>query len=435
MTLAKVFHLQPGITREISQERLMSLNIDQIFDLTKKPMNIFKEWGLLTRDQLCVFQRVFTSHTQVQDPDKESNRLLYSYVRNCCTHSLKEGVKKDWEKHFSAAERGGVTYLYAVLCHVYGGNRAVTESLRNEVQVQFKSHGLGLFTGENAIDANNHFRDNVLNHLYARRALLPEMLNDILHGMILCSNPQLKAFFVKIQNDKQFEDIANGTGDYVMNSSIAVSQEEIYQTALTYFAHAESVYSGLAKNGEWTSASGKSLMMKAAAVGGEGRLIGIVCFNCGGPHRLSDCPEPKDRARIADAQAKYRIEQAAKRRGGGDPRSTPKSGIPERDVTGETSDGKKDWRARKSRVQFRCCHKDCGGSQGKWGNHTTLFHEAAVRRGDDFSMLIAKPNSLHTAGQREPNPEKRERGPVGQRESRMMSYHAVKNMEHGLRSQ
>jgi hypothetical protein len=37
ITLAKVFHLQPGITREISQERLMSLNIDQIFDLTKEP--------------------------------------------------------------------------------------------------------------------------------------------------------------------------------------------------------------------------------------------------------------------------------------------------------------------------------------------------------------------------------------------------------------
>jgi len=267
-------------------------------------MNILKEWGLLTRDQLCIFQRVVASHTQVLDPDKESNRLLYSYVRNSCTHSLKEGVKKDWEKHFSTAERGGVTYLYAVLCHVYGGNRAVTESLRNEVQVYFKRHGLGMFTGENAIDAIDHFKDNILNHLYAQRALLLEMLNDILHGMILCSNPQLKAFFVKIQNDKQFQDIADGTGDYVLNSSIALSQEEIYQTALTYFAHAEAVYRGLAWNGEWTTAAGQSLTMKAAAVDGKGRLIGIICWNCGEPHHVKDCPKPKDYARIADAMEK-----------------------------------------------------------------------------------------------------------------------------------
>lgn len=311
--------------------------------------------------------------------------------------TLQDSVKKSWEKAFSEpSARGGATYLYTVLCQIYGGARAVTESLKNEITL-FSKLGLSMFHGENASLANIHYPENVIRHLYDREALTPEMENEIITGFILCPNPMIKRFFTAKEEAKLQADIDAKVGDYVLSRTR--TQDELYEALKSLFASGEEIYKTLIQTRQWVSASGKSLVMKAAAIGSENRLVGIICFNCGGNHPLFKCPEPKDQSKIDAAKKKYFAEKEKKS-------EARKSGIPERGVSGTTS-GKKDWRVNpndSAKVQFKCCHKDCSpNGKGRWGNHSTKCHTAAKEKGGSFSMLDERPQHAGSKKQKEIN--------------------------------
>lgn len=388
--------LKPGISADMSDEELMNTNIDDLF--CDEWVCLFNEWGKLKgTESLKLWQRVLTLHPQVLPEDKDSNRLTFQLVRNSCTMALQDSVKKSWEKAFSEpSARGGATYLYTVLCHIYGGARAVTESLKNEITL-FSKLGLSMFQGENASLANIHFTENVIRHLYDREALTPEMENEVITGFTLCPNPLMKRLFTAKEEAKLQADIEAKVGDYVLSRTR--TQDELYDALKSLFASGEEIYKTLIQNRQWVSASGKSLVMKAAAIGSENRLVGIICFNCGGNHPLFKCPEPKDQSKIDAAKKKYLEEKAKKS-------EARKSGIPERGVSGTTS-GKKDWRVNpndSAKVQFKCCHKDCSSNgKGRWGNHSTKYHTAAKEKGGSFSMLDERPQHAGSKKQKEIN--------------------------------
>eukprot|EP00986_Skeletonema_menzelii_P014688 scaffold10008_cov148-Skeletonema_menzelii.AAC.1 len=384
---------------DLTPTELHALHPLDIFELDDSGsfelMNVFEQWAGMSLSQIKLYQRLFTSgNPAVTAEDMDSNQILFHAVNNSLSADLQTTANKLYELHFSEEnhERGGIAYLYTVLCKVLLGSSANVEALHTEY-IKFINTGPTYKSfGENITALVEYVKTVLINPLIAmngfRTKTYCDPLKDVYSSLAKSSVPVFAEKYKRLWAD-HINESTSGISALNFHVRATSSSAEIGSKIITILDEAADYYELLTKTGDYKTKNGKALTFSLSGKIDEEAFLraGCTCHNCGGKHHLANCPEEIDEDRVA--RAKKAHADAKKKKKSGDDK------IPTRDASGETKDGSgggsgkkpRSWRLdpkNKSTVQFKCL--TCGDDNGRWGNHTTDMHEKATSFGPTFNM-------------------------------------------------
>ena len=106
-------------------------------------VNLFEDWTHLTIHQVNQWQ----SDVNLQGGDENcgSSAWLLAFLHNPCTQGLKDGIKDSFER-LEPFERGGATYLYLIMAHMFQMTTDVVTALKSVVTM-FSNDGIAKIKG------------------------------------------------------------------------------------------------------------------------------------------------------------------------------------------------------------------------------------------------------------------------------------------------
>lgn len=384
---------------DLTPTELHALHPLDIFELDDsgsfKLMNVFDHWASMSLSQIKLYQRLFTAgNPAVTAEDIDSNQILFIAVNSSLSADLQTTANKLYELNFSEEnhERGGIAFLYTVLCKVLLGSSANVDALYTEYQKFIQTGPTFKSFGENITALVEYVKTVLINPLIAmngfRTKTYCDPLKDVYSSLAKSSVPVFAEKYKRLWAN-HIDESTSGISALNFHVREMSSSAEIGAKIITILDEAAEYYELLSKTGDYKTKNGKALTFSLSGKIDEEAFLraGCTCHNCGGKHHLVNCPEEIDEDRVA--RAKKAHAEAKKKKKSGDDR------IPTRDASGETRDGSgggsgkkpRTWRIHpknKSEVQFKCL--TCGDDNGRWGNHTTDMHEKATSFGPTFNM-------------------------------------------------
>jgi hypothetical protein len=107
-------------------------------------INLFDDWTHLTIHQVKEWQSDF--NCQGGDENRRSSAWLLAFLRNSCTQELKDGIKDSYES-LEPFEKGGATYLYLIMTHMFQMTTDVVTALKSVI-TRFSRDGIAKIKGE-----------------------------------------------------------------------------------------------------------------------------------------------------------------------------------------------------------------------------------------------------------------------------------------------
>ena len=111
----------------------------------EETINLFEDWTHLTIREVKEWQADI--NRQGGDENRRSSAWLLAYLRNSCTQELRDGIKDAFEA-LDSFKRGGATYLYLIMSHMFQMTTDVVTALKSVV-TRFGRDGIAKIKGEN----------------------------------------------------------------------------------------------------------------------------------------------------------------------------------------------------------------------------------------------------------------------------------------------
>ena len=211
---------------------------------------------------------------------------LLPFLRNSCSHELRDGIKDSYES-LESFEKGGATYLYLIMAHMFQMTTDVVTALKSVV-TRFSRDGIAKNKGENVFLAAKQLTD-VVKSLARVDALSDEAVGDIMDGLSKGSVSKFTEVF-KL-GSSMYRSVKTST---TYNGGSQTALDQILRT----LTKATSLYNSLSTGNNWHIPSGQV----------------NNCWNCNGDHGVNKCKLPKDQAQI-DANKKKRDKEKRKKSG------------------------------------------------------------------------------------------------------------------------
>jgi hypothetical protein len=239
----------------------------------------------------------------LSDPWFEENlQLSYDYFQQNVSDDLWMKVCETYDQ-YKVSEQGGPLFFILMMNHLLSD----TEEAASSLVARLHAFKITNVQGEDIYKVVSLLRGacNRLRHINK----LPEDIVKILLTVFQTSSvDSFNETFHLLQKTRKHAAVLRKTG-----SSPDLTLEGIFKLA-------ESDYRDLCQDSLWSGATttgGNSAFTAEGATGGPPTTPtsgggGLACFNCGGPHRQGDCPNPKDEARIQANLAKFRAGRAAR---------------------------------------------------------------------------------------------------------------------------
>ena len=140
-------------------------------------------------------------------------------------------------------------------------------------------------------------------------------------------------------------------------------------------------YHALCTSNEWHISRGRATLAQQPKTGS-----GPICWNCGGPHAVKDCPKPRDEAKIEAARKKWRADKNERNSGSGTDANKPSSDAGERRKWGSVQ-------LFGNVPHFHCNRTTPNGRLCGWNTtHSTKYHKMAMAQGASFDLAKVSPN-------------------------------------------
>jgi hypothetical protein len=271
------------------------------WDLSGEIIDLTINWGKLTLDHCCKWQRDFNGYSD--DVDHISSIWTKDLLLNSMDPELRKVVEEKFLK-LDAYQQGGITFLKILLDTVFKMSSMSEESLKAFIK-DFGKTGVAKVSGENVRAIATQI-DAIAERLADSGLLRSESFISYVNGLTLCSVPAFKAVF---QNKLTEYTYMDATGDSALSS---MSSAEVLAKIKETSTAARAIYDHLNLGKAW-NLPGKH---------GHNAVVVNKCDNCGALDHLSPkCPKPHDeekckKARDARAKAKGASEGGKGGRGG-----------------------------------------------------------------------------------------------------------------------
>jgi hypothetical protein len=245
-------------------------------------VNLFENWTHLTIQQVKEWQSDI--NRQGGDENRRSSAWLLAFLRNSCTQELKDGIKDAFE-NLEPFEKGGATYLYLIMAHMFQMTTDVVTALKSVV-TRFSRDGIAKIKGENVFLAAKQLTA-VVKSLARVDALSDEAVGEVMDGLSKGSVSKFTEVF-KLEST-MYRSVKTST-TYSGGSQTALDQ------ILHTLSKATSLYNSLSTGNNWHIPSGRV----------------SNCWNCNGDHGVNKCKLPKDQGRIEANKKKWEEDKKKK---------------------------------------------------------------------------------------------------------------------------
>ena len=202
----------------------LSKPISEILDL-QKSQNLLWEWQWLRFEDVCVTQALINTSVFVCAADNQSSNLMYRFLYNSCTSSLKQLIDKEF-KELPASKKGGLTYLWLLLHTVLRQTPGVSTSLVQFIKL-WSTKGPALVNGNLFIGGKQ--LKNALSLLYGAGRLEQDTPNNLWKGASLSRNKFLSKIAEKncVEADEarlslKIYDALNQSQQSIYDKSVAI---------------------------------------------------------------------------------------------------------------------------------------------------------------------------------------------------------------------
>jgi hypothetical protein len=236
-------------------------------------INLFEDWIHLTIHQVKEWQSDINH--QGGDENRRSSAWLLAFLRNSCTQELKDGIK-DLEPF----EKGGATYLYLIMAHLFQMTTGVVTALKSVI-TRFSRDGIAKIKGENVFLVAKQLTA-VVKSLARVDALSDELLERLWMGcqkVLSLSSLRFSSWKVLWTVQSRLPLPTLEAAKQHLTKSFT-----LFQKLPTFTTHNWLIPSGHVSN----------------------------CWNCNGDHGVNKCKLPKDQARIEANKKKWEEEKKKK---------------------------------------------------------------------------------------------------------------------------
>ena len=327
-------------------------------------INLFEDWTAVTFQDVKTWQA--DVNRQGGNENRRSSAWLLAFLRNSCTQELKDGIKDAFEG-LNKFEKGGATYLYLIMSHMFQMTTDVVTALKSVI-TRFGRDGIAKIKGENVFFAAKQLTA-VAKSLARVDALTDEAVGDIMDGL---SKGSVTKFTEVFKLESTMHRSVQTSTTYCGGSQTALT------TILAILSKATDLYNSLSTGNSWHIPSG-------------GRVHS--CWNCGEDHGVTKCKKPKDQARIQANKKKW--EEEKKKKYGSNTEGLSSGNQYERSrFGGKKPDSKQHGSSgveKFNNVWHMLCNKGCG-----WNcTHTTGFHSAYVINPSSFPAGLPPSRPYH----------------------------------------
>ncbi len=308
----------------------LSAKVGEILDLNTTS-NLLWDWQNISFDTVCINQELINTSIYVSPEDNQSSTLLYNFLQNSCTSSLKARIKKEF-KQLPEFQKGGLTYLWLLLHTILRQTPGVSKQLAKFIEL-FSEKGPTLMKG-NLYIGGKQLR-NALSLLYGEGQLAQNTEKLLWTGAAKSKNTLLKGI---AQNR-----IISAEEERIERSIFTApdrSQKGIYDNCVSIVDKIEDTYTDQTAGGQkfadvanaqdnrFNNLSGRG--GGGPGRGGAGRGHGgrgrggrlwkdRRCFNCDERgHNAASCPKDRNEANL-----KKNYDEWKKNRGATTPATIP----------------------------------------------------------------------------------------------------------------
>ncbi len=303
------------------------------------------------------------STRQGVDENRRSSTLLLFFLCNSCTQELKDEIKDSFES-LEPFEKGGATYLYLIMAHMFQMTTNVVTALKSVV-TWFSRNGIAKIKGENVFLAGKQLTA-VVKSLARVDALLDEAVGEVMDGLSKGSASKFTEVF-KLESALYYS---------VKTSTTSTGGS---QTVLDHILHslskATSLYNSLSTGKNWYIPSGWV----------------NNCWNCNGDHGVNKCKLPKDQSWIEANKKKW--EEEKKKKSGSVSGSSGGKDYERSKFSGGSGCEKPSGSGveKFNNVWHMHCSKGCGWNY----THTSGFHSAFTSNPSSFPAALPASHPYH----------------------------------------
>jgi hypothetical protein len=235
------------------------------------------------------------------DPWFEENlQLTYDYFQQNVSDDLWMKVCESYDQ-YKVSEQGGPLFFILMMNHLLSD----TEEAASSLVARLNDFKITNIRGEDIYKVVSLLR-GACNRLRHINKLPEDIVKTLLTVFQTSSVDSFNETFHLLQKTRKHAAVLRKTG-----STPDLTLEGIFKLAESDYRDLcqDSLWSGATTTGGDSAFTAEGATAPTTPTSGGG---GLSCFNCGGPHRQTECPNPKDEARIQANLAKFRAGRAAR---------------------------------------------------------------------------------------------------------------------------
>ena len=225
-----------------------------------------------------------------EDHYAQNLKLTYAFFQSNVSEEL-------WEKTFETydeypRECKGGTLFFIIMINLLLSN---TEEAALTLQERVKNFKLTNLPGEDVTRAISLLKGAIRRLIHVKRKKIGkdddwflEITRQVMKVMQTSSVPEFNSLFNQLDQQRTIAQVLDVTG----SKHAAITYDQV-------FALAQQRYVQMSELGTWTGTTTKG---SESAFTNKAKF---ECFNCGGNHSLSDCPQPKNNDRIELNRKKF----------------------------------------------------------------------------------------------------------------------------------
>ena len=275
----------------------------------KRPVNILTHYQDIDIKAVALSNKFYHMWTVNANHQMHTNlRWSYYFLRNQMDYALWNTIQSKYSE-FEPAERGGPLLFALMIKELLYTSDSVCASIKDHI----KSAKISDYDNENVKFVCAIIKSGLQRLRHAGKSFPDDMIRQLITVLRTSSVPAFNDYFEQLERSVMFdEDYAHSANRYgVLAAGSTRSFSNTYDDANRLLTVAETHYERLVRKGDWAKhiKGGKKKDAAFHADGGakDGNKPQFKgdCFNCGGKHLLSDCPKPKDQAKIDANKAKF----------------------------------------------------------------------------------------------------------------------------------
>jgi hypothetical protein len=258
--------------------------------------DLYTEFSEISVQEVAISNKFYHQWAS-EDHFVQNLKLTYAFFQSNVSEEL-------WEKTFETydeypRECKGGSLFFIIMINLLLSN---TEEAAVTLQERVRNFKLSNLPGEDVTRAISLLKGAIRRLVHVKRKKVGkdddwflEITRQVMKVMQTSSVPDFNSLFNQLDQQRTIAQVLNTTGTK--------------QATITYdqvFSLAQQRYVQMSELGTWTGTTTKG-NESAFSINGNSASTGVKyeCFNCGGNHSLSDCPQPKNSDRISQNRKKF----------------------------------------------------------------------------------------------------------------------------------